>query len=1636
MTRTTATLSFRAKPGISLPFFFPSLLFFFFSLLFAALPGSAQVQTGTPPFGSFVGGPDTINLGNLNVHLTIPVLHRPGRGTNFNYDLTFDSSVWYPVGVSGSQSWQNVPNWGWTSNNAFASGNEGYLVYTQTTTYCYDGQGHPNGADQYISNSIYYDPWGTPHHFTGYVDAKYGGCGNSSVNTYPGTTGDGSGLILNSPTGPIITTGGASITPPSNPSTGTYASSVTDRNGNQMNADTNGNFFDTLSSTTPVLTVSGSVPNPISFAYTAPSGASAQYKMKFASYSIQTNFGCNGIVEYGTNGTTTANLVSEIDLPDGSKYTFFYEATRGHSGFVTGRLASVQLSTGGTISYAYSGSNNGIICADGSTATLTRTTPDGTWIYAHSESGTAWTTLITDPQGNQTNMNFQGIYETQRQVYSGLQSGGNLLRQWTTCYNGNTSNCNATAVTLPITQRNVTDQYGSSGLQCQHNYFYNSVGGLSEQDDYDYGSGAHGALLRKLLVTYASLGNITAFRQTVTICNGTGSNSSCAGPSGGSVGSVVSKTNYNYDETGVPTPTNQPTPQHTSVSGSRGNLTSINYPVSGLTSHFTYYDTGEPNVATDVNGGTTTYTYGPLSATCGNAFPTGITEPYGFSRSFAWNCAGGVMTSLTDANGNATSSAYSDAAFWRPASISFPDGGKTSWAYSSATSLTTTTKMNSSQNLVSTTLLDGLGRTKQTQLTDPEGVDYQDTKYDALGRVASVSNPYRSTSDPTYGLTSYQYDALSRPTLVIPPDGSSSADNISASYSNNTTTVIDQAGKTRQSTIDALGRLTQVIEDPGASPHLNYVTSYAFDALGNLTNVMQNGGRQRTFVYDAMSRLTSETNPESGTVTYGYNSNGDLITRTAPAPNQTGSATVITCFGTLNGTSCDGSGYDLLHRPTKKSYSDGTTPSAFFSWDGTGRWGVTQTNTTGRLGEEWTGTPCCASGGAEIFSYDAMGRTVYNNQYTVPMGNMALNYSYDLVGDTLTASNGVGVTFTQSFDTAGRPMGLTSSLVDANHPATLATVDSSVGYYPAGALRKMTYGNGLTQSNVYNNLLQPCLLDVNNNSTTLQTCNDSTPGGNVLDFWMGYNAGSSDNGNVVNWNATGAQSFVRTFGYDSLNRVSQMQETTGAAEGCKPSSSSSNPYTLTWGYDAWGNRTSQSPSSGTCSFSQSANTLNQLSGSPYQYDAAGNMIADGNHTYFYDAENRLVQVDGTFGTCSTATACYLYDALGHRTVKQTGSYYLSYLHDLSGNPVTENCNPCSWGTGWNRGHIYFGGQQIAEYFNGTTYFIHPDHLGSTRLLTGVNQSVVQSADYLPFGELLPSNSWYTDHFFTGDERDTETNLDHTQFRQYSSQLGRWMHPDPAGLAAVDPSNPQSWNRYSYVLNNPLSNIDPTGLYCVYLTDAADGVESIDDNSSSGECGESGGYWIAGEYGGGSQISINSDLGLVSGYGYLDGSWQYSVAGAMDSNPWGAWTQTVGGSSSDPSYAGDTFAISTGAMQYGAYQGERLTKALIPTTCGGGVFVYAGSAGKYKGAEGFVGYLGEYDTKTGWSNNMLLEGGGENLSGGVSANTHHFEPLVFVPVFKYGGLVLGTGGVGFYVGTPRVGGGGYVNGTSMLSCEGR
>lgn len=112
--------------------------------------------------------------------------------------------------------------------------------------------------------------------------------------------------------------------------------------------------------------------------------------------------------------------------------------------------------------------------------------------------------------------------------------------------------------------------------------------------------------------------------------------------------------------------------------------------------------------------------------------------------------------------------------------------------------------------------------------------------------------------------------------------------------------------------------------------------------------------------------------------------------------------------------------------------------------------------------------------------------------------------------------------------------------------------------------------------------------------------------------------------------------------------------------------------------------------------------------------------------------------------------------------------------------------------------------------------------------------IVQNLDYLPFGELNSSDSGVSTHEFTGLEHDAETNLDHTWFRKYASSQGRWMTPDPAGRKSVNPTNPQSWNRYSYVLNDPMDYVDPLG-----LNNCPDSEHTCGDDPSCPDCGAAG-----------------------------------------------------------------------------------------------------------------------------------------------------------------------------------------------------
>jgi RHS repeat-associated protein len=194
------------------------------------------------------------------------------------------------------------------------------------------------------------------------------------------------------------------------------------------------------------------------------------------------------------------------------------------------------------------------------------------------------------------------------------------------------------------------------------------------------------------------------------------------------------------------------------------------------------------------------------------------------------------------------------------------------------------------------------------------------------------------------------------------------------------------------------------------------------------------------------------------------------------------------------------------------------------------------------------------------------------------------------------------------------------------------------------------------------------------------------------------------------------------------------------------------------------------------------------------------MTYDGIHSYTYDAENHLTQVD------AGAAATYIYDPNGNRVRKNSGGSWTEYFYDMSGNVTAEHNS-----AGWPVEYVYVGGQLVAQYRDSTTYSIFRDHLGSTRLITKLDKSVYDSLDFLPFGEQLAGDTGTT-HKFTSKERDSESGIDNFGARYDSSSLGRFMSPDPENISALlHDDDPQAWNGYAYGRNNPVLYTDSDGL---------------------------------------------------------------------------------------------------------------------------------------------------------------------------------------------------------------------------------
>lgn len=177
-----------------------------------------------------------------------------------------------------------------------------------------------------------------------------------------------------------------------------------------------------------------------------------------------------------------------------------------------------------------------------------------------------------------------------------------------------------------------------------------------------------------------------------------------------------------------------------------------------------------------------------------------------------------------------------------------------------------------------------------------------------------------------------------------------------------------------------------------------------------------------------------------------------------------------------------------------------------------------------------------------------------------------------------------------------------------------------------------------------------------------------------------------------------------------------------------------------------------------------------------------------------------------------------YDAFDHRVYAQRTSGTEEYVFDPSGlRTSTWQMNGQASGTGVD-GRIYWDGGLVAHRSEHGTFFHHTNVLGTERQRTNQSGAIVDFLSSFAYGDgASESNSdkqgaAEDNNQFTSQEYDSETNTIHFQYRQYASTQGRWMSPDPYA-GSYSWKNPQSLNRYTYVLNNPFSLTDPSGLLC-------------------------------------------------------------------------------------------------------------------------------------------------------------------------------------------------------------------------------
>jgi RHS repeat-associated protein len=251
---------------------------------------------------------------------------------------------------------------------------------------------------------------------------------------------------------------------------------------------------------------------------------------------------------------------------------------------------------------------------------------------------------------------------------------------------------------------------------------------------------------------------------------------------------------------------------------------------------------------------------------------------------------------------------------------------------------------------------------------------------------------------------------------------------------------------------------------------------------------------------------------------------------------------------------------------------------------------------------------------------------------------------------------------------------------------------------------------------------------------------------------------------------------TQSFGYDALSRLTSVAST-----------ASNESYQ----YDANGNRTSQIVNgvSTTSAISATSNRLVSFGGTAFGYDANGNTISvAGAATYHYDAFNRMDSAAGT---------SYYVNPEGQR-LRKSGGAGTSYFAPDQGNAMLSE-----YTGGW-VDYVWLNGRLVGRVAGGQLYAVHNDQVRRPEAVTNASKAIVWRAQNFAFNQKVVTSGITLNLGFPGQYYDAETLAWNNGFRDYKSELGRYLESDPIGLDG-------GANTYAYASSNPVSRIDLLGL---------------------------------------------------------------------------------------------------------------------------------------------------------------------------------------------------------------------------------